>query len=86
MQDQPPPHTARVLRDAQIEIRAGHSVDALAQPSTQRLLVLNSHALDQIAIGQTITLHMEDHDPMQVVVESVDHSSLILRYAMPPES
>ena len=81
MQDQPLPNGARVLIDAQIEIRQGHAVPVLAQPSTQRLLVLNSTVLNQVEIGQTITLHLPDQNPMRVVVEPSDRSSLIARYA-----
>ncbi len=80
MQDQPPPNEPRVMIDAQIEIRQGQPVPVLAQPSTQRLIVLNSTALNQVEIGQTITLHLPDHDPLQVVVEAIDRSSLIARY------
>ena len=83
MQDQPLPNEPRVMIDAQIEIRQGHSVPVLAQPSTQRLIVLNSTALNQVEIGQTITLYLPDHDPLPIVVETIDRSSLIARYAVP---
>ncbi len=36
IQDQPPPNTARVLLDAEIEVRRGQTVPVLAQPATQR--------------------------------------------------
>jgi hypothetical protein len=81
MQDQPPPNEPRVMVDAEVEIRPGQSVPALAQPSTQRLIVLNSHVLNQTAIGQTITVHLPNDEPFQVVVETIDHSSLIVRYS-----
>jgi hypothetical protein len=81
MPDQPPPNEPRVMVDAEVEIRPGQNVPALAQPSTQRLIVLNSHALNQTAIGQTITVHLPDDEPFQVVVETIDHSSLIVRYS-----
>jgi hypothetical protein len=81
MQDQPPPNEPRVMVDAEVEIRPGQSVPALAQPSTQRLIVLNSHVLNQTAIGQTITVHLPNDEPFQVRVETIDHSSLIVRYS-----
>ncbi len=80
MQDQPPPNEPRVMLDAEIEIRPGQNVPVLAQPSTQRLIVLNSTALNQAELGQTITVHLPDHEPFQVVLESIDRSSLIVRY------
>ena len=81
MQDQPLPNEPRVMIDAQIEIRRGQSVPVLAQPSTQRLIVLNSTVLSQVQVGQTITLYLPDQDPLRIVVESIDRSSLIARYA-----
>jgi hypothetical protein len=80
MQDQPPPNEPRVMLDAEIEIRTGHTVPVLAQPSTQRLIVLNSTALNQVERGQTITIHLPDQESLEVTVESIDRSSLILRY------
>ncbi len=81
MQDQPPPNEPRVMLDAEIEIRPGHTVPVLAQPSTQRLIVLNSTALNQVELGQTVTIHLPDQESLAVTVESIDRSSLILRYA-----
>jgi hypothetical protein len=84
MQDQPPPNLPRVMIDAQIEIRQGHSVPVLAQPSTQRMIVLNSNALSQVEIGQTITLFLPEQEPQQIIVEAIDRSSLITRYSVAP--
>ncbi len=84
MQDQPPPNEPRVLLDAELEIRQGHNVPALAQPSTQRLIVLNSNVLNQLAIGQTVVVHLPEHMPLPVVVEAIDRSSLIVRYSETP--
>lgn len=80
VQDQLPPNSARVLLDAEIEVRQGQSVPVLAQPSTQRLIVLNSNVLNQTEIGQTITLRLPGQEPTTIVVEAIDRSSLILRY------
>ena len=81
MQDQPLPNNPRVMIDAQIEIRQGQTVPVLAQPSTQRLIVLNSTILNQVEIGQRIMLHLPDQEPMAIVIEAIDRSSLITRYA-----
>ncbi len=80
MQDQPPPNEPRVLIDAQIEVRQGQAVPVLAQPSTQRLIVLNSTVLNQIEIGQTISLQLPEQPAVNIVIESIDRSSLIARY------
>jgi hypothetical protein len=80
MQDQPLPNNPRVMIDAQIEIRQGQTVPVLAQPSTQRLIVLNSTILNQVEIGQTIVLHLPDQEPLAIVIEAIDRSSLITRY------
>jgi hypothetical protein len=80
MQDQPPPNEPRVLLDAQIEVRQGQAVPVLAQPSTQRLIVLNSTILNQLEIGQSIMLQVPEQDPLSIVIESIDRSSLIVRY------
>lgn len=82
MQDQPPPNEPRVMLDAEIELRPGHTAPVLAQPSTQRLIVLNSHALNHLEPGRTITVRIPDQEPLRVVVEAIDHSSLILRYGL----
>lgn len=81
MQDQPLPNEPRVLLDAEIEIRPGHHVPVLAQPATQRLIVLNSNVVGQLARGQAILVHLPERDPLEVVVESIDRSSLIVRYS-----
>ena len=57
MQDQPLPNEPRVMIDAQIEVRQGHSIPVLAQPSTHRLIVLNSTVLSQVEVEQGMTLH-----------------------------
>ncbi len=80
MQDQPPPNEPRVLIDAQIEVRQGQAVPVLAQPSTQRLIVLNSTVLNQIEIGQTISLQLPEQPAVNIVIELIDRSSLIVRY------
>ena len=80
MQDQPLPNEQRVLLDAQIEIREGQTIPVLAQPSTHRMIVLNSTLLNQVEPGQTITMHVPDQEAQAIVVESIDRSSLILRY------
>ena len=80
MQDQPLPNEPRVLLDAQIEIREGQTIPVLAQPSTHRMIVLNSTLLSQVEAGQTITMHLPDQESQAIVVESIDRSSLILRY------
>ena len=81
MPDQPLPNEPRVMIDAQIEIRRGQNVPVLAQPSTRRLIVLNSTVLGQVEVGQTLTLHLPDQTPMVIVVEAIDRSALIARYA-----
>ncbi len=81
MPDQPLPNHPRVMIDAQIELRPGQTVPVLAQPSTQRLIVLNSTALSQVEVGQTIMLHLPDQAPIEIVIEAIDRSSLITRYA-----
>ncbi len=80
MQDQPLPNEPRLLLDAQIEIREGQTVPVLAQPSTHRMIVLNSTLLNQVEKGQTITMHVPDQESQAIIVESIDRSSLILRY------
>lgn len=80
MQDQPLPNEARLLLDAQIEIREGQTAPVLAQPSTHRMIVLNSTLLNQVEKGQTITMHVPDQESQAIIVESIDRSSLILRY------
>ena len=85
--DQPPDNAPRVLADAMIEIRQGYTVPVLAQPATLRLIVLNSTALGQVEIGQQIVLHLPEQPPLQIIVEAIDRSSLIVRYtAVQPPS
>ena len=81
MPGQPLPSERRVMIDAQIEIRGGQNVPVLAQPSTRRLIVLNSTVLGQVEVGQRLTLHLPDQAPMDIVVEAIDRSALIARYA-----
>ncbi len=78
--DQPPPNTPRVMQDGQLEVREGHTVPVLAQPSTHRLIVLNSTALGHMHIGQTLVLHLADTEPLPITLESIDRLALIARY------
>ena len=78
--DQPPPNTPRVMQDGQLEIREGHTVPVLAQPSSHRLIVLNSTALGHMHIGQTLVLHLPDIEPMPITLEAIDQLALIARY------
>ena len=86
MHDNQLPNEPRVMIDAQIEIRQGHSAPVLAQPSTGRLIVLNSTLLAQVEVGQTVTLHLPEQESQAIVVEAIDRSSLIMRYAVPAAS
>ncbi|HZG66336.1 MAG TPA: hypothetical protein VEZ12_06305 [Herpetosiphonaceae bacterium] len=83
MHDNQLPNEPRVMIDAQIEIRQGHTAPVLAQPSTGRLIVLNSTLLAQVEVGQTVMLHLPEQEPHQILVEAIDRSSLIMRYATP---
>lgn len=74
------PNEPRVMIDAQIEIRQGQTAPVLAQPSTGRLIVLNSTLLAQVEVGQTIALQLPEQEPQAIVVEVIDRSSLIIRY------
>jgi hypothetical protein len=78
--DLPPPNTPRVMQDGQLEVREGHSVPVLAQPSTHRLIVLNSTALGHMHIGQTLVLHLPDTEPVPITLEAIDRLALIARY------
>lgn len=80
MSDTQLPNEPRVMIDAQIEIRPGQFAPVLAQPSTGRLIVLNSTMLAQVEVGQTIALHLPEQEPQAIVVEVIDRSSLIMRY------
>lgn len=80
MHDNQLPNEPRVMIDAQIEIRQGQIAPVLAQPSTGRLIVLNSTLLAQVEVGQTITLQLPDQESQAIVVEVIDRSSLIIRY------
>lgn len=79
--DQPPPNTPRVMQDGQLEVREGQSVPVLAQPSSHRLIVLNSTALGHMHIGQTLVLHLADNEPLAITLEAIDRLALIARYA-----
>lgn len=85
MSDTPLPNEPRVMIDAQIEIRQGQTAPVLAQPSTGRLIVLNSTMLAQVDVGQTISLQLPDQEPQAIVVEVIDRSSLIIRYVVASE-
>ncbi len=78
--DQPPPNIPRVMQDGQLEVREGHTVPVLAQPSTHRLIVLNSTALGHMHIGQTLVLHLSDTEPVPITLESIDRLALTARY------
>lgn len=78
--DQPPPNTPRVMQDGQLEVREGQTVPVLAQPSSHRLIVLNSTALGHMHIGQTLTLHLPGIDPLPITLEAIDRLALIARY------
>jgi hypothetical protein len=78
--DLPPPNHPRVMQDGQLEVREGHTVPVLAQPSTHRLIVLNSTALGHMHIGQTLVLHLSDAEPLPITLESIDRLALIARY------
>lgn len=78
--DLPPPNTPRVMQDGQLEVREGHTVPVLAQPSTHRLIVLNSTALGHMHIGQTLVLHLADTEPLPITLEAIDRLALIARY------
>jgi hypothetical protein len=80
MHDNQLPNEPRVMIDAQIEIRQGQTAPVLAQPSTGRLIVLNSTLLAQVEVGQTVSLHLPEQEPQQIMVEAIDRSSLIMRY------
>ncbi|HEY0603095.1 MAG TPA: hypothetical protein VGD69_21110 [Herpetosiphonaceae bacterium] len=78
--DLPPPNNPRVMQDGQLEVREGHTVPVLAQPSTHRLIVLNSTALGHMHIGQTLVLHLSDEEPLPITLEAIDRLALIARY------
>ncbi len=78
--DQPPPNTPRVMQDGQLEVRQGQTIPVLAQPSSQRLIVLNSTALGHMHVGQTLVLHLPDTEPLPITLEVIDRLALIARY------
>lgn len=78
--DQPPPNTPRVMQDGQLEVREGQSVPVLAQPSSHRLIVLNSTVLNHLHIGQTLVLHLSDAEPQPITLEAIDRLALVARY------
>lgn len=84
MNDQPPPNLPRVLIDGQLEVRPGQTVPVLAQPTTHRMIVLNSGVMDTFEIGQRLVLHLPDQPPQFIAVESLDKLSLITRYIPAP--
>ena len=85
MNDQPPPNIPRVLVDGQIELQVGQPIQVLAQPTTRRLIVLNSTIVNQLEVGQPLTLHLPETAPQAVVIDALDRLSLIVRY-VPAES
>lgn len=78
--DQPPPNTPRVMQDGQLEVREGQIVPVLAQPSSHRLIVLNSTALNLMHSGQTLVLRLVGDEPVPITLESIDRLALIARY------
>ncbi len=78
--DQPPPNTPRVMQDGQLEMRQGQTIPVLAQPSSHRLIVLNSTALNHMHVGQTLVLHLAETGPMPITLEAIDRLALIARY------
>ncbi len=78
--DQPPPNMPRVMQDGQLEVRQGQTVPVLAQPSSHRLIVLNSTALVHMHVGQTLVLHLPDTEPLPITLEAIDRLALIARY------
>ncbi len=78
--DQPPPNTPRVMQDGQLEMRQGPSIPVLAQPSSHRLIVLNSTALGHMHVGQTLVLHLPGTEPLPITLEAIDRLALIARY------
>ncbi len=78
--DHPPPNTPRVMQDGQLEVQEGHTVPVLAQPSSHRLIVLNSTALGHMHIGQTLVLHLPGIEPLPITLAAIDRLALIARY------
>lgn len=64
------------------EVQPNLSVPVLAQPSTKRLIVLNSGVMSQFEIGQPLVLHLPDQPPQAIVVEALDQLALITRYTL----
>jgi hypothetical protein len=60
------------MQDGQLEVREGHTVPVLAQPSTHRLIVLNSTALGH--------MHLANTEPLPIPLEAIDRLALIARY------
>jgi hypothetical protein len=71
MNDNQLPNEPCVMINVQIEIRQGHSALVLAQPSTGRLIVLNSMLLAQVEIGQAVTRHLPEQEPYPIVAEAI---------------
>ncbi len=80
--DQPPPNTARVVQDGNLEVRAGQLVPVLVQAAGHRLLVLNSTALSHMRSGQHGTLHFGQGDSVAITLTEIDQLALIARYTV----
>jgi hypothetical protein len=78
--DQPPPNTARVVQDGNLEVRNGQLVPVLVQASGQRMLVLHSAALSHMRPGQRLTLHIHQGASLPIVLGEIDQLALIARY------
>jgi hypothetical protein len=78
--DQPPPNTARVVQDGNLEVRAGQLVPVLVQTASHRLLVLNSTALSHMRPGQHLTLHIDQGTSLRITLAEIDQLALIARY------
>ncbi len=78
--DQPPPNTARVVQDGNLEVRAGQLVPVLVQAVGHRLLVLNSTALSHMRPGQRGTLHIDQGASVTITLTEIDQLALIARY------
>jgi len=78
--DQPPPNTARIVQDGNLEVRSGQLVPVLVQATGHRLLVLNSTALSHMRTGQRLTLHLDHGAPVAITLAEIDQLALIARY------
>ena len=50
------------------QLKGRHAVPVLAQPSSHRLIVLNSTALSHMHIGQTLMLHLAEAEPLTITL------------------